>query len=405
MSLISNKNLEEPLYYHREYSNDLLRTEKEPTMDKDQEAPLYQRVAFAALPFIGLCKPLSMPFSLGMGSLRVISNLSALYSLSQQGNTENLPYQLLQTTIAITALAGTILAHPIGIFITTGQDIIIEITNLAGCLQSSEYFKAAESSANVLNNVLYLSMCLTGGIELSIASLAVQILLGLYHSQKEFKKGRWIEGSGHLFMAGIRSNQLHNQLRFVDFQHILANLKTKIRPLSIVNLSNTQTDSLSRIMKYKDSGIYALHKAVEANDIEVVTIFLDAGMNINYRGSEPVKIHRDDKFYYDEDYSPVEIAIKKNLALMTSLLIKRGANLHHLRGFNYFSNNKYSGYHGWESAIYMAITQKSYEILKVFKDNKVDFNQMCKKNWDKTGHQVALESGDQQIISIIFGVK
>jgi hypothetical protein len=274
MSSVANKNLEEPLYYHREYSNDFPCADQESSVDKDQEAPLYQRVTFAALPFIGLCKSLSMPLSLGMGSLRVISNLSTLYSLSQQGNTENLPYQLLQTAIAITALAGTILAHPIGMFITTGHDIIIEITNLAGCLQNGEYFKAAESSANILNNVLYLSMCLTGGLELSIASLAMQILIGLYHSQEEFKKGKWIEGSSHLLMAGIRSKQLHVQLQALDFQ---IRLKNKLRMLSIVNVGSIESNQYQII----DIGIN-LDYTEKKGEYCLVTSINDAGQIAGY---------------------------------------------------------------------------------------------------------------------------
>jgi len=63
---------------------------------------------------------------------------------------------------------------------------------------------------------LYLSLFLHGGLELAIASLAAQILLGLYNSRAEFMKGNYIEAVGHIGMALVRGNQLAGQAKMLQ---------------------------------------------------------------------------------------------------------------------------------------------------------------------------------------------
>ncbi len=197
----------EPNYCHREYKNDIKKTsEEEPSWIQQSK-----RISKVALPFISLYKPLSRPLSLVTGSFRVITSVSDIISDLSKGNTKEIPQHLLQTTIAVISLAGTLFLHPLGMLITTGHDLIIELISLAQHLQAGDYEKALVSCANILNNALYLALICGGGIKLSIASLALQILLGLYHSKGEFQNGNYLEGVGHLLMAVIRGGQMGSQ--------------------------------------------------------------------------------------------------------------------------------------------------------------------------------------------------
>ena len=128
---------------------------------------------------------------------------------------------MLQTSIAVIALAGTIFAHPLGMLISTGHDLIIEIVHLIEHLKNGEYQKAMEDCLGIINNALYLALFLHGGLEIGIASLAMQILIGLYHSQAEFKEGHYIEGTGHLLMSMVRGNQLGTNVKILQFQNKL----------------------------------------------------------------------------------------------------------------------------------------------------------------------------------------
>jgi hypothetical protein len=208
------QNLTEPSYYHRNYANDVGCDE---TAEQAQ-AHLLQRVALVSLPFLSLYKPLSMPISIGMGAVRIITSLSGLHAAIQLGDRKEVAYQLLQTAASVAALAGTIFAHPAGMLITTAHDLAIEAAHLARHIKSGDKQKALESCANIINNLLYLALFLHGGLELSIASLAVQILIGLYHSQAEFRNGNYLEGSGHLLMSMIRGGQVATGVKMLRLQ-------------------------------------------------------------------------------------------------------------------------------------------------------------------------------------------
>ncbi|MBS0649433.1 MAG: hypothetical protein JSS10_09470 [Verrucomicrobia bacterium] len=150
-----------------------------------------------------------------MGSVRTWTCAAELIASIREGKVPQTLYHAAQTTLAAVSLAGTIFAHPVGIVITTGQDLVIEASNLIAHLQANEVQKALESCAKIINNSLYLALMLRGGIELTIASMAFQIMLSLYQSQAEFRKGRYIEGSSHFLLACIRGNQLNLQIKML----------------------------------------------------------------------------------------------------------------------------------------------------------------------------------------------
>ncbi len=170
MSILTN-------YAHREYKNDV-------------ESDFGKRLAVSALPFLSLYKPFSFPIMVGTSALRV-------YTCWQNNDT-------LQTTLAVSALVFTIFAFPIGMLITTGQDLFNEIKQLG---QDDQFI---EHLAHIANSGLYAALILTGfgSLQLIVASLSMQIALGLFHAIKEYNKGNTIEGLAHLGMAAIRSLQL-----------------------------------------------------------------------------------------------------------------------------------------------------------------------------------------------------
>ena len=217
----------EPVYYHREYKNDI--PQKTEESYQDSWINQCQRSAFVALPFISLYKPLSFPLSLAMGGLRTFTCINQLLASIKNGNSEKIPYAMLQTTIAAIALAGTVFAHPLGMLISTGHDLIIETVHLIDNLHKGEYQKAMENCLNIINNALYLALFLHGGLEIAIASLAMQILIGLYHSQAEFSKGNYIEAVGHLGMALVRGNQLAGQAQMLQLKWKIEDILRKAK--------------------------------------------------------------------------------------------------------------------------------------------------------------------------------
>jgi hypothetical protein len=279
----------QPVYYHREYKNDIPNVKSEESQEHSL-ADQCKRVAFVALPFISLYKPLSFPISLAMGGLRTVTCVQQLIESIKSGNSKEIPYAMLQTAIAVIALAGTIFAHPLGMLISTGHDLIIEVAHLIEHLKKGEYQKAIEDCLGIINNALYLALFLHGGLEIGIASLVMQILIGLYHSQAEFRKGHYIEGVGHLLMSMTRGNQLAGQVKILQFRNQFhKNVQTHLS-----KVDTSQVDKSSRFYEtYRVSvinyGGFNFHVA-DYNDGARIVTCLDGGMRgyqaIAYNGSQ-----------------------------------------------------------------------------------------------------------------------
>ena len=213
MALQTTASRIEPGYYHREYKHDVFDLKFQ-----DSWAEPSKRIGFVALPFISLYKPLSFPLSLAMGGLRTVNSATHLLEEIAKGDPKDISLAVLQTGIAVIALASTFFAHPLGMFASTAQDLVMELNDLMQNLTSDncDYEKAIGSCLNIIHHALYLSLFFRGGLELSIASLAMQIVVGLYHSQAEFRAGNRLEGTGHLLMSVVRGYQLKGQVSLLQ---------------------------------------------------------------------------------------------------------------------------------------------------------------------------------------------
>lgn len=201
----------EPSYYHREFKNDVLSPKEGADHLKKSLMQQFSRVALVALPYVSLYRPVGAVLSCTLGTLRTCTSIAQTIDSLGKGDIKNVCYGLLQTTISAAAIAGTIFAHPAGMLISTTHDLLIETCQLIHHLQNNKPKEALNSCLNLFNNALYLSLFMYGGLELSILSLAGQILLGLYHAHNEYRSGRWLEAAGHIGMAAVRSNQLLSQ--------------------------------------------------------------------------------------------------------------------------------------------------------------------------------------------------
>lgn len=363
------RKLSTPSYYHREYKNDIGKK-----AEVNSLAHQCQRVALVALPFFSLYKPLSLPLSLAMGGLRTFTSvMQLLESIKQGGNAQDIPYNLLQTTIAVVALAGTIFAHPLGMVISTIHDLTVEVTQLVYHLKKGEYGKAMGSYLGIVNNALYLTLFLHGGLEIAVASLVIQGLTGLYHSQAEFRKGHYIEGLGHLLMSIIRGNQLVDQSKILQTKWQIQDALSKMKERKpneiqrsvrlncqngISSLLENHSSSVSKNTKLTESsqnssketghflldalirygnnnkGIPALHFAVDQGDAKAVSLLLQHGASPNalaYRCT-------DWEAQLSSPLTPLDYAAKNGDVNMLTLLLDSGAHLnliHPVNGHKY----------------------------------------------------------------------
>ncbi|HSX38927.1 MAG TPA: ankyrin repeat domain-containing protein [Chlamydiales bacterium] len=297
------KEISNPAVYHREYENDL------PKKDEIKNKILSQcfRVTQVALPFISLYKPIGKPLSIVLGSTRVISSAAQMLNAISSKDPNAIGKTVLEVAIASTALACSVFAHPLGMIVTTGHDMVVNVTQLIQAVQDQDYKKASEIGLHLTNNALYLGCFFAGSLEWSIASIGMQIFLGLYNSCDEFRKGNYLEAGGHFLMAGIRGKQMHDQIKVLQFQknfeRMLATLKaqqektaykpkklmlmavprkhpTIVASTAIAGVQGNMSDELmNAIVKYGNNsdGIPALLYAAKMGDLKVVKLFIEHG--------------------------------------------------------------------------------------------------------------------------------
>lgn len=416
MSTQINIRSSEPIYYYREYKNDV--PKKNEKCSEDSWATYSKRVALVALPYLSLYKPVSFPLSLAMGGMRVYTSFAQLIESIKMGDAKNISYAWLQTVISVISLVGTIFAHPLGMLISTAHDLVIEMAELIHHLQSGDWKKAMESCFSILNNALYLSLFLHGGLELYIASFMVQILLGLYHAQNDLRSGNWLEAAGHFGMAMVRCNQLHSQVKLLKASSEVKEQENQPKIKKLATASVEHKEPLEeRIKKYESNPWKwpALHYAIEMRDEEAAFYLLKTKPQQAKMLTPDLHLTR----YYiaenDHDYeykvgtekgiSAIELAVQHNSSVeLARQLIDLGADFKQLRKdyygdilpyydtrqterpYNYYRVNErnkriYSPFNFEEfqefSPLYWAVKHKNQTMIDLLISRGVDLNQQA----------------------------
>lgn len=317
-----------PDYVHREHENDIVK--------KDDPCPFNEgrRAVLVALPFISLYKPAGFVLTVGMGGSRALVNASRFYTAIQAGSAEEKREMFFQTLISVAGLIGTIFAHPLGMAVATGHDIATASTNLAKHIQAGENREAIESAMDIINNALYLSIFIGGGIQLTIASLAMQVSIELYKCHKAFlKEGHLdhLEAAGHLAMALIRVNQLGDQVNLLRVRQE-ANRKMNeeqtaaIKKLGgeIDNLKNKLTELQKKGPSRWDGhprrerrGFHqsAIHKAARSGSADEIRALVKNGADVNLAVKRGIRV------------TPLQVAMKSGNLEAVKTLLELGAKV------------------------------------------------------------------------------
>ncbi|MBI2743138.1 MAG: hypothetical protein HYX48_04400 [Chlamydiales bacterium] len=354
-----------PTIFHRQYGNDL---ENFPNVSRkiSQATGIEQtwidqstRAAIASLPLLALYKPLSLPLSLVMGGMRTVGSISQLLESYQTNDLNQLAPAVVQTIVSVAAVAATIFAHPMGMVITTGHDLLIEICRVIEFAQNGQYEQLAESCLTILNNSLYLALMLDGGLKLAIAALSMQILVGIYHAQAELRKENYIEATGHILMALVRCNQLAACLSIPAPKP----MQVKLNDAQLLEKAREtgNKELIDALEKYHDKGRFvpAIYNAIDACDWKAMELIVNNNGLVEYPNlSGSPKLHP----------QPLLLALSKQAhpslkptAHNIEVLIKGGANTN----IDYFTPEykKWTG-HNQPVALFL-IAQKRNDLLEL----------------------------------------
>ncbi len=194
-------------YYQRQFENDL------PKANVIVGMETAKRVTLIVLPFISLYGPAGKGISIAMGSTRCVTHLFEGGLALYHKDVWAVGGHMTQVALAAMAVAATVFSFQVGLLITTVADIGTSLTTVMNHLTEGEYEKALAEMLQAASSMLYLSIMLTGSLELTLASFLLQGAISLYQAQDEWKAGRWPEFIAKLIMGSLRFNQA---LQYVD---------------------------------------------------------------------------------------------------------------------------------------------------------------------------------------------
>lgn len=339
MTLVSNSiKVKEPDYFHRDYKNDL-------KIDDLKKAPKTVnqglRVAKAALPFIALYKPAGTALSVVMGGCRAISNASQTYQAYSEGKGRlKIAGELLHTTIAVVSVGCAFFALPLGMLVTSCHDLAMNCIQLHQAWHEKDPAKAREmareAGLQILTNAVYLGLFFTASLEVLVASIALQILVGLYQTSGEFQKGNYLEVGAGLLMVAVRMNQMAKPVSTLQSKWKAESANKKaINVDAIVNCntaksdisvnSSTSPELVNVLVKYGNNpeGIPPLHYASLIGDEKAVTLLLDNGASPNALSIQAVT----DYTHKFNPRRPLDFAAMKGHLNVMDILLKRGAQI------------------------------------------------------------------------------
>lgn len=201
-------NLKEPAYYHREFKRDFGHK------TDDSWSQTFKDAGTTLLPLLTFYRPLAFPVIAASSAVRTYRHGSALKDIMSAPKVNNyaLGYCSVQTVLSTAALAGTLVSHPLGLVISSGQDLLTDTYSLILNLKNGKKRAAFENSLQIVNNAFYLAVLVKGSFGLVLASLALQSASSLYHAVSAYEKCDYIQSAAHFAMAGARNAQLTLQI-------------------------------------------------------------------------------------------------------------------------------------------------------------------------------------------------
>jgi hypothetical protein len=199
----------EPWFFYRQHDLDIERSDK-PQSLTDQ----CRRIGLVTLPILSYTfyhiserNPLWQALSFAMNGSRGLSFLSKLQEESTE-KSQQIIWNTFQAAFSATTLVGMLIARPIGLLLSTCQDLTLNVGSLLKAHEKEDSKRMGELSAKIVISSLYLGTFFTCSAGLWLAVSSAQVCLSLYSSADELQKGNNLESGAHLLMALWRLPQL-----------------------------------------------------------------------------------------------------------------------------------------------------------------------------------------------------
>jgi hypothetical protein len=199
--------------YTRNFSHDY------PTHISNESVNKFFKIIAAGFPLLTFHSAWRNPITQGLGVVRTLSHLFELEQAAVGQRKIEIGYYLLQSCLSVASVGLSILNPVYGMIAASVSDIIADAKECLLHLRNGNYPKSFESLARLILSTLYLTTICYGSIELTVALMALQIVLGCYDSIESFKKGDVIEGILTTLVTGMHIHQALPQTKLLYWKY------------------------------------------------------------------------------------------------------------------------------------------------------------------------------------------
>jgi len=216
-----------------------------------QGAMLLQRVARISIPFFAFYGPTALASSVLLSSLKCYQIVQEMDSAYENGEWKKLSYHSLEMGMTLASLAASIYAPRLGILMTHGGKVALEVARLTHGIWKLDLSKIATSSLCATYQIVYLASTSTllGTTELLALSLLSKAVTELYESRQEFKEGRYLEGLANLTLAALRIGQANPHLRTSHRNWLGKKLDQKELDRFLLEMTSSSQTDFEKLLK------------------------------------------------------------------------------------------------------------------------------------------------------------
>lgn len=179
-----------------------------------------KRIAISFLPLVSLYQPIGQTLSIGLTSVRLISNSSEMLVVDKKDN-RAFYSSMFQVALSTAALAGTVFHYKFCLLFTNFADVGQSCVDLGKSIKEKDKEKIIQELLHLAAATSFTATLLSGSLETVFASYLVQVVLNAYLAGIDIKEGRLIEASGKLAMGTVRGYQAQQVYLSIQRRNLL----------------------------------------------------------------------------------------------------------------------------------------------------------------------------------------
>jgi len=206
-----------PSQIYRHYAYDI------PLDEKGQEhLEKIKRIAISVLPLVSLYRPIGQTLSISMSGIRVVLNTSQMLT-SFEEDTSKFCVSMMQVTLGVAALAGTVFHYKFCILLTNLADILQNLYELGKDIKDKKTENIPKDILRLASSISFMATLYYGSLEIVLVSYLVQVLLNAYLSYDDMQNGRIIEMTAKIAMGIARGYQANQTYQSIQRKNALLN--------------------------------------------------------------------------------------------------------------------------------------------------------------------------------------